>query len=110
MVIDGGYIGSDIIDANHIDGTDYTLPLGLVDSHSYPVNLMRLADLTQYGVTPALVMSCPIPLLCASLRSHSGVANIRAGSLPAAAINSIHDKFLDLNASIAMIEVSQAQA
>ncbi|TGJ84532.1 hypothetical protein E0Z10_g4239 [Xylaria hypoxylon] len=78
-------------DANtHIDGNGGVLLPGFIDAHAHPSNFTDLQDLSRYGVTTAMLMACFQPQFCQSLKNHTGLVDIVAGSLPAAAPGSIH--------------------
>ena len=75
IVIDGSFIGSDASDAVIIDGNGGTLMPGLVDNHNHPLAIGDLQNLTSYGVTTTMCMSCwAVTDLCVSLRSQPGLA------------------------------------
>ncbi|KAF2972387.1 hypothetical protein GQX73_g1124 [Xylaria multiplex] len=74
----------------HIDGKGGVLLPGFIDAHAHPSNITDLQDLSRYGVTTAMVMACFQPQLCQSLKNHTGLVDIVAGSLPAAAPGSLH--------------------
>ncbi|KAI0876919.1 putative hydrolase [Hypoxylon argillaceum] len=74
----------------HIDGNGGVLLPGLIDAHAHPGNITDLQNLSRYGVTTAMLMACFQPQLCQSLKNHTGLVDIVAGSLPAAAPGSIH--------------------
>lgn len=56
----------------------------------------------RYGVTTAVVMACPDPRLCASLKGHIGLPRLILASTPGAAVDSIHGRLLSLNESTAL--------
>ncbi|KAI0513039.1 putative hydrolase [Xylaria bambusicola] len=78
----------------HIDGNGGVLLPGLIDAHAHPENVTDLQDLSRYGVTTALLMACFQPQLCQSLQNHTGLVDIVAGSLPAAAPGSMHGNII----------------
>ncbi|KAI0468989.1 putative hydrolase [Xylaria cf. heliscus] len=93
VVIDGDTIadvGNNGDAAIHIDGEGGVLLPGFIDAHAHPRNVGDLQDLSRYGVTTAMLMACFQPQLCQSLKNHTGLVDIVAGSLPAAAPGSIH--------------------
>lgn len=73
-----------------IDGQGGFLVPGFIDAHAHPSNMTDLQDLSRYGVTTTMVMACFQPQLCQSLKDHTGLVDIVAGSLPAAAPGSLH--------------------
>ncbi|KAF2158506.1 hypothetical protein M409DRAFT_61609 [Zasmidium cellare ATCC 36951] len=108
VVIENGRIGDDLTGAIQIDGSGHTFMPGLIDSHSHPSNITHLQSPTEFGATTAMVMSCPEPLICDSLRNHKGLTDVLLGSTPAAAARSIHGRLLGLNSSTTMANASQS--
>ncbi|KAI0975440.1 putative hydrolase [Xylaria arbuscula] len=97
VVIEGDTIRSIGIDSDvnvHIDGNGGVLLPGFIDGHAHPSNITHLQDLSRYGVTTAMLMSCFAPQLCRSLKNHTGLVDIVAGSLIAAAPGSVHGKIV----------------
>ncbi|KAI1360772.1 putative hydrolase [Xylaria arbuscula] len=74
----------------HVDGNGGVLVPGFIDAHAHPSNITDLQELTRYGVTTTMLMACFAPQLCQSLKNHTGLVDILAGSLPAAAPGSVH--------------------
>ncbi|KAJ8128075.1 hypothetical protein O1611_g5559 [Lasiodiplodia mahajangana] len=83
-------IGSSSDTPKNIDGNGGILLPGFIDAHAHPSNITDLQDLSRYGVTTTMLMACFQPQLCQSLKNHTGLADILAGSLPAAAPGSVH--------------------
>ncbi|KAI0422685.1 putative hydrolase [Xylaria grammica] len=82
-------------DANtHIDGNGGVLLPGFIDAHAHPRNVTDLQDLSRYGVTTAMLMACFSSQHCQSLKNHTGLVDIVAGSVPAAAPGSTHAKIV----------------
>ncbi|KAI0448826.1 putative hydrolase [Xylaria acuta] len=93
VVVDGGTIaavGNNVDGTVHIDGKGGVLLPGFIDAHAHPNNVTDLQDLSRYGVTTAMLMACFQPQFCQSLKNHTGLVDIVAGSLPAAAPGSVH--------------------
>ncbi|RYC65135.1 hypothetical protein CHU98_g1130 [Xylaria longipes] len=78
----------------HIDGEGGMLLPGFIDAHAHPSNITHLQDFSRYGVTTAMVMACFQPQFCQLLKNHTGLVDILAGSLPAAAPGSIHGNII----------------
>ncbi|KAI0439992.1 putative hydrolase [Xylaria telfairii] len=92
IIADIGNCGGDA--SVHIDGKGGVLLPGFIDAHAHPSDITHLQDLSRYGVTTAMLMACFQPQLCQSLKNHSGLVDIVAGSLPAAAPGSLHGKIV----------------
>ncbi|KAI0108912.1 putative hydrolase [Nemania sp. FL0031] len=114
VVIKGGMIksiglGGDIL--KHVDGNNGILLPGFIDAHAHPSNITDLQNLSRYGVTTAMLMACFQPQLCRSLKNHTGLVDIVAGSLPAAAPGSVHGNitiFVDGNGDRLVSNTSMA--
>ena len=85
-----------------IDGTGHPLLPGFIDSHFHPETVAHSKEAARYGITTGVVMSCPDPRLCASLKGHTGLPRLILASNPGAAVDSIHGTLLGLNASTAL--------
>ncbi|KAI3340026.1 putative hydrolase [Ustulina deusta] len=86
----GGYSNAN----THIDGNGGVLLPGFIDAHAHPSNITDLQDLSRYGVTTTMLMACFAPQLCQSLKNHTGLVDVVAGSLPAAAPGSTHGNII----------------
>ncbi|KAJ3577650.1 hypothetical protein NPX13_g2912 [Xylaria arbuscula] len=74
----------------HVDGNGGVLVPGFIDAHAHPSNITDLQELSRYGVTTTMLMACFAPQLCQSLKNHTGLVDVLAGSLPAVAPGSVH--------------------
>ncbi|KAI1131826.1 putative hydrolase [Nemania abortiva] len=95
----------------HVDGNGGVLLPGFIDAHAHPNNITDLQDLSRYGVTTTMLMACFQPQLCQSLKNHTGLVDVIAGSLPAAAPGSAHGNitvFVDGNGDRLISNASMA--
>lgn len=77
VVIDGSFIGTDASNATIIDGQGATLMPGLIDNHNHPTNLGDIRNLTSWGITTTMCMSCWVASdLCQSLRNQPGLTGV----------------------------------
>ncbi|MCJ1271891.1 hypothetical protein MMC22_011796 [Lobaria immixta] len=99
VLIDGGVIGTcgkDAAraywrcgrDAEQVDGHGGVLLPGFIDSHNHPATVDNLKQLSEYGITTALIMACHPKSLCQSLQRHQGLTDVFYVGTPAAAPNS----------------------
>ncbi|KAJ8119644.1 hypothetical protein ONZ43_g3452 [Nemania bipapillata] len=93
--------GNTIISIGHssktgkqVEGNGGVLLPGLIDAHAHPSNITDLQNLSCYGVTTTMLMACFQPQLCQSLKNHTGLVDIVAGSLPAAGPGSVHGSII----------------
>lgn len=96
VVIDGSIIGTNSTGAIEIDGNGGTLLPGLFDNHNHPTNLADLNNLSAYGVTTTMCMSCWTNSdLCASLRNQIGLTDLYSSGYSAVVPNSSHALFIN---------------
>ncbi|RYO96170.1 hypothetical protein DL765_011651 [Monosporascus sp. GIB2] len=91
IVIDGDVIGKDLSGVKDaIDAKGRILIPGLIDSHIHIPDMAGLEELTSYGVTTALSMSCRNYTRCHALRGHHGLASFFSAGVPATGPGSSH--------------------
>jgi imidazolonepropionase-like amidohydrolase len=73
-----------------VDGCGGVLLPGLIDSHLHPYSLQHLEDLSSYGVTTAMGMSCFNYTVCHALRNQPGLTALFTAGFPAQGPNSSH--------------------
>lgn len=77
VVIDGSFIGTNATGAKVIDGHGGTLMPGLIDNHNHPTSIEDLQNLSSYGITTTMCMSCWAATdLCQSLRNQPGLTGM----------------------------------
>ncbi len=90
VVIEDGFVGRDSAGARVIDAGGATLLPGFIDAHVHLLNEEHLQQLAAYGVTTALDMGAWPPSMVDSLRSRTGMADIRCAGIPATTAGSAH--------------------
>lgn len=88
IVIDGGVLGDGPADGQELASGGYLLP-GLIDCHVHLHGPETLSALAVRGVTSAMDMSSPAPLV-AALRGRPGVTDIRSPLMAANSAASAH--------------------
>lgn len=73
-----------------VDGKGGFLIPGLIDSHCHPESIADLDQLSSYGVTTAMGMSCPDFALCQSLRNQPGLTSFFTANHGVVGPNSTH--------------------
>ncbi|OIW22511.1 hypothetical protein CONLIGDRAFT_675045 [Coniochaeta ligniaria NRRL 30616] len=79
-------------------GGRFLIP-GLIDAHVHVNDLQGLEDLTSYGVTTGMIMSCLNYTMCASLHGLEGLASFISAGIGATGPGSQHAKTFHLNPS-----------
>lgn len=97
----------DAPDEQTIEG-GYLIP-GLIDAHVHLDSAENLEQLADHGVTTALDMGTPAPLV-ASLRGTPGVTDIRSGLMVATSPSSAHAKRMHLDGDETTLVGSAAEA
>lgn len=108
VIIDGDKIGSDATGAIKIDGEGGTLMPGLIDSHTHPTSIDHLHNLTRFGITSTIGMSCFQADLCASLRDQPGLTSLISSGWSATVIGSAHYRMNGNNTAAAINNTSEA--
>ncbi|KAK4942297.1 hypothetical protein LTR10_017903 [Elasticomyces elasticus] len=101
VLIDGSFIGSDAANATIIDGKGATLMPGLIDNHNHPTTIADLKNLSSYGVTTTMCMSCWVATdHCESLRNQPGLTDFYSAGFSAVVPNSSHSKLAEMNPAV----------
>lgn len=93
IYIENGTIVPYISSADRVvDGKGGVLLPGLIDSHCHPGSIIDLENLSSYGVTTAMMMSCANYTLCHALKDQSnhGLTSSFFAGHPAQGPNSTH--------------------
>jgi imidazolonepropionase-like amidohydrolase len=90
VVIDGGIVGDDSAGARIVDAGGATLLPGLIDAHVHLLEEGHLQQLADFGVTTALDMGAWPPSVVDTLRSRTGMTDIRSAGIPATTAGSSH--------------------
>jgi imidazolonepropionase-like amidohydrolase len=90
VVIEDGIVGNDPAGARIIDADGATLLPGLIDAHVHLLEERHLQQLADFGVTTALDMGAWPPSMVDSLRSRTGMADMRSAGIPATTAGSTH--------------------
>lgn len=101
VVIDGSFIGKDATNATIVDGKGGFLMPGLIDSHTHTLAIADLQNLTYYGATTTMCMSCWAATdLCASLCNQPGLTDVYSSGYSAVVPNASHAKLAMSNPAV----------
>lgn len=96
VVIEGGVIGSNVDDAQVIDGKGLFLFPGFIDAHIHLNAKPELEAMAKYGVTTGLDMASWPPSKIKALHGYTGLTDFRTPGLPATSPGSLHSVILPL--------------